>query len=575
MDIDIDNKRKRQEDGNKNPFERTKAMADSPSALNTPATKPVVIPATEKTIKSEQYAALTSQIDEVVNLCKTFKNNMEILNNGQTDIKRWINSQEEKTEINMIKLETGIKNTLNKNNEAFEESINNLGQQTLLTQTQMRGLQQEVQQIQHQQLSQEMNHARTNTAGSGYPHYKDKDPMNKENNNKPITEALRLLGAGTYNGEANEWFEYKLRICNIIEALDLTKEQSIKFVRLSFKGNAVFISENVDINPFLQSMNGEALKQYLQALENLFVGSGNKELARVKFQVSEQAQDESVAMWVSRLRTLYKTAYPNEENFDTNELIKDRFIAGLKSIEQRRYVLTARDLQDDLTKLTQHASKYDAIQVSLKPNITTDGFLTTEKKTQVNVLQSNSFGKRTFNQSGPSMAGPNPRYSRNRYQNNFGQNRNGYSNIFRNGRNNQRYSSNYQRNNFTPRENTFAPRMGYFQRNRYTDNEQNDRGRPSWYRPENNRGRSNDYRLENKNQGDKPTQNYGAKPRNGSFQTPRIYSNRGAMNKGRHYQNNSNRNVSGRGRQHNSFGIIQDTYEPGTIEEEEQESQEI
>ena len=119
MDIDIDNKRKRQEDGNKNPFERTKAMADSPSALNTPASKPVVIPATEKTIKSEQYAALTSQIDEVVNLCKTFKNNMEILNNGQTDIKRWINSQEEKTEINMIKLETGIKNTLNKNNEAL------------------------------------------------------------------------------------------------------------------------------------------------------------------------------------------------------------------------------------------------------------------------------------------------------------------------------------------------------------------------------------------------------------------------------------------------------------------------
>ena len=163
--------------------------------------------------------------------------------------------QEEKTEVNMIKLETGIKNTLNKNNEAFEESINNLGQQTLLTQTQMRGLQQEVQQIQHQQLSQEINHARTNIAGSGFPHYKDKDPMNKENNNKPITEALRLLGAGTYNGEANERFEYKLRICNIIEALDLTKEQSTKFVRLSFKGNAVFISENLDINPFLQSMN--------------------------------------------------------------------------------------------------------------------------------------------------------------------------------------------------------------------------------------------------------------------------------------------------------------------------------
>jgi hypothetical protein len=48
------------------------------------------------------------------------------------------------------------------------------------------------------------------------------------------------------------------------------------------------------------------------------------------------------------------------------------------------------------------------------------------------------------------------------------------------------------------------------------------------------------------------------------------------MSKGRSYQNNSNRNSTGHGRQqHNSFGIIQDTYEPETIEEEQQGSQEI
>jgi uncharacterized membrane protein len=59
-------------------------------------------------------------------------------------------------------------------------------------------------------------------------------------------------------------------------------------------------------------------------------------------------------------------------------------------------VLTARDLQDDLTKLTQHASKYVAIQVSLKPNISTEGFLTSVKKDQVNVLQNDSFGRRNL-----------------------------------------------------------------------------------------------------------------------------------------------------------------------------------
>ena len=338
---------------------------------------------------------------------------MEILNESQTDIKRWINAQENKTEHNMMKLETGIKNKLDQNNEAFGNSINAINQQTINNKDQMIGLQREIQRIQNQQLSPERY-----PTGSHYPTFIDTDATNNGNTNKQLTEALRLLGTGTYNGDANEWFEYKLRIENIIEALDMTKEQAIKFIRLSFKGNAVFISENVKTEPFIQSMNGEALKQYFHSLENLFVGSGNKELARVKFQISTQTQGESVAMWVSRLRTLYKTAYPTEEAFETNELIKDRFIHGLKCIEQRRYVLTARDLQDDLTKLTQHASKYDAIQVSLKPNISTEGFSIIEKKDRVNVLQNNTFSRRIFNQASPSMARPNLRYSRGRYRNN-------------------------------------------------------------------------------------------------------------------------------------------------------------
>ena len=157
-----------------------------------------------------------------------------------------------------------------------------------------------------------------------------------------------------------------------------------------------------------------------------------------------QAKNESIAMWISRLRTLYKTAYPTEETFETNELIKDRFIHGMGNIEQRRYVLTARDLQDDLTRLTQHASKFDAIQVSLKPNISAEGFLTTEKNTEVNALQNTTSGRGNFNLVG-SMTRANVNYSRNRYQNNFGQYRN--SNTFRNGRGRQ---SNFQygENNF-------------------------------------------------------------------------------------------------------------------------------
>ena len=229
MDIDLDNKRKRQEDGhkNQNPFaisDKTHAIADSSSAASTsihPILKQPVIQPTDVT--SNQNTVLTSQIEEVVELCKTFSKNMEILNNNQTEIKMRIHSQEEKAENNMRNLEIGIKNTLDQNNEAVE-AINALNQQTQHTQSQMVELHQELQQVQHRQQSPERSFIRSNTLKSTFQPHLDNDSSNHENSNKQLTEALRLLGSGTYNGDSNEWFEYKLRVENIIEALDLTKD---------------------------------------------------------------------------------------------------------------------------------------------------------------------------------------------------------------------------------------------------------------------------------------------------------------------------------------------------------------
>lgn len=113
----------------------------------------------------------------------------------------------------------GIKNTLNQNNAAFAETVNNINQQTVITQNQMIGLQRELQQMQQRQQSPERNLIGQNIINSGYPTYNSSNPTDNGGSNTQITEALRLLGTGTYNGDANEWFEYKLRIENIIEAL--------------------------------------------------------------------------------------------------------------------------------------------------------------------------------------------------------------------------------------------------------------------------------------------------------------------------------------------------------------------
>ena len=64
--------------------------------------------------------------------------------------------------------------------------------------------------------------------------------------------------------------------------MNLNKDQSIKFIRLSFSGNAVFISKNIKTEPYLQEMFGSALKEYLQALENLFVGKRQQGIGESK-----------------------------------------------------------------------------------------------------------------------------------------------------------------------------------------------------------------------------------------------------------------------------------------------------
>ena len=75
-------------DPDKNPFtinkgERTKAMADSSSPIVAPPIlKKVANQPPGITIKSEDHTVLFSQIDEVVNLCKTFSRNMEVLSNS-------------------------------------------------------------------------------------------------------------------------------------------------------------------------------------------------------------------------------------------------------------------------------------------------------------------------------------------------------------------------------------------------------------------------------------------------------------------------------------------------------------
>ena len=60
-------------------------------------TQPVVqSPVSSTTSNIDPNLIVKSQLDEVINLCKSFHNNMQLLNANQSDIKIWISNQETK-----------------------------------------------------------------------------------------------------------------------------------------------------------------------------------------------------------------------------------------------------------------------------------------------------------------------------------------------------------------------------------------------------------------------------------------------------------------------------------------------
>ena len=71
-----------------------------------------------------------------------------------------------------------------------------------------------------------------------------------------------------YNGNPKQWTLHKQKLLNIIWALSLTRIEAIKVIKLSLTGQAVFISENIDMTPFTDSCNGdgESYEDYMHCL---------------------------------------------------------------------------------------------------------------------------------------------------------------------------------------------------------------------------------------------------------------------------------------------------------------------
>ena len=74
-------------------------------------------------IKSEEDQ---EKIEELINLCKTFSKNMDIVNREQTEIKNYISKRDELAETNIKKLEYGIKNVLDQQVSSLKSEMQQL-----------------------------------------------------------------------------------------------------------------------------------------------------------------------------------------------------------------------------------------------------------------------------------------------------------------------------------------------------------------------------------------------------------------------------------------------------------------
>lgn len=111
---------------------------------------------------------------------------------------------------------------------------------------------------------------------------------------------------------------------------------AIKLIRLSFTSDAFFIIENIPVEPYPENMNEQSVTEYIDALEALFVTQSAKELNRVKCNMIKQEATESATMYATRVKCLYRIAYPEtNENLEANLNIRDKFFTGLSDTNQK------------------------------------------------------------------------------------------------------------------------------------------------------------------------------------------------------------------------------------------------
>ena len=173
-----------------------------------------------------------------------------------------------------------------------------------------------------------------------------------------LNDALKFLTKEyLFDGDSAAWISHRKKLENLIWSNELTSNEAIRLIKLSFTGNALHLIDNVDAQKHLNSICDDPARDYLDELEALFISTNGKELTRVQFQTAKQSKDELAMMWGTRLKCLYKLAYPSEdEDVGNNDNLTDRFVGGLYDQQQKKFVLEHKKMMTSYHSFYNYAS---------------------------------------------------------------------------------------------------------------------------------------------------------------------------------------------------------------------------
>ena len=148
---------------------------------------------------------------------------------------------------------------------------------------------------------------------------------------RPRTAGTKIRSY-THAGDDSDWNTYKRHFGHMILLHHLDEEEAKLTLAANMKGKAAAITADI-------ALEGKSYDQLETAYEDRFLPPQASAAAMVQFENASQRPSEDVLGYHTRLRTLWRRAYPT--SVEEHSLIQ-RFVAGIRKGEVRRAIRRAR-----------------------------------------------------------------------------------------------------------------------------------------------------------------------------------------------------------------------------------------